>query len=142
MDDQNDNVKDVFAHYGLAAYHAQCLEAEIKNVFLLTIRATSKNLPPIFLDGAELTLNKQMMGVLIRDLKTICEFGQDAERRPRFWTFGPNIMNSDDNPELGRDQHVDEMRANIRRSMRNLVIVIKNSAYAEKLSAADFDRSV
>ena len=78
MTEDTDNHKDVFAHFGLAAYHAQCLEMEIKNVFLLTVRANHKELPRSFFDGAEVTLDKQMLGTLVRDLKKVVTFGDSA----------------------------------------------------------------
>ena len=78
MTEETDNHKDVFAHFGLAAYHAQCLEMEIKNVFLLTVRANNGEMPPSFFDGAEITLDKQMLGTLVRDLKKVISFGDSA----------------------------------------------------------------
>ena len=78
MTDQNDNHKDVFAHFGLAAYHAQCLEMEIKNVFMLSIRANHRELPSSFFEGAEITLDKQMLGTLVRDIKKVVTFGDSA----------------------------------------------------------------
>lgn len=79
MTEEFDNRKDVFAHFGLAAYHAQCFEMEIKNMFLLIVRVNHKELPHSFFDGAETTLDKQMLGTLVRDLKKVVAFDDSAE---------------------------------------------------------------
>lgn len=74
MTDENENHKDVFAHFGLAAYYAQCFEMEIKNIFMLSVRANHRTLPPDFFDQCGATLDKQTLGTLVRDIRKVVSF--------------------------------------------------------------------
>lgn len=78
MTEQADNYKDVYANFGLAAYYAQCLEMELKNIFLLAIRANHEQLPPNFLDLCSETLDKQTLGTLVGDIRKVVSFSDDC----------------------------------------------------------------
>ena len=69
MSNPSENHKDVFAHFGLAAYHAQCFEMELKNIFLLVLRANNRSLSIPLLEQCEAVLNKQTLGTLVRDIR-------------------------------------------------------------------------
>ena len=74
MSNPSENHKDVFAHFGLAAYHAQCFEMELKNIFLLLIRANNRSLSIAILEQYEAVLDKQTLGTLVRDIRKIVSF--------------------------------------------------------------------
>jgi len=74
MSNPSENHKDVFAHFGLAAYHAQCFEMELKNIFLLLIRANNRSLSIPLLEQCEAVLGKQTLGTLIRDIRKVVSF--------------------------------------------------------------------
>jgi hypothetical protein len=76
MTEENDNHKDVFAHFGLAAYYAQCFEMEIKNIFMLSIRANHRTLPPDFFEQCEAALDQQTLGTLVRDIRKVVSFDE------------------------------------------------------------------
>ncbi len=78
MTEENDNHKDVFAHFGLAAYYAQCFEMELKNIFMLSIRANHHVLPPDFFDQCGATLDKQNLGTLVRDIRKVVSFDEGS----------------------------------------------------------------
>lgn len=74
MSEPSDNHKDVFGHFGLAAYHAQCFEMELKNIFLLLLRANNRSLSTTLLEQCEAVLDKQTLGTLIRDIRKVVSF--------------------------------------------------------------------
>lgn len=74
MNDQTDTYKDVFAHFGLTAYHAQCFEMELKNLILLCVRANNKTMPISILEQCESLLDKQTLGRLVGDIRKIVDF--------------------------------------------------------------------
>ena len=74
MSNPSENHKDVFAHFGLAAYHAQCFEMELKNIFLLLIRANNRSFSIPLLEQCEAVLDKQTLGTLIRDIRKVVSF--------------------------------------------------------------------
>lgn len=74
MSNPSENHKDIFAHFGLAAYHAQCFETELKNIFLLLIRANNRSLSIPLLEQCEAVLDKQTLGTLIRDIRKVVSF--------------------------------------------------------------------
>lgn len=74
MSDQSGNHKDVFAHFGLAAYHAQCFEMELKNIFILLLRANNRTWPISLLEQCETVLDKQTLGTLLRDIRNVVAF--------------------------------------------------------------------
>lgn len=74
MSNPSENHKDVFAHFGLAAYHAQCFEMELKNIFLLLIRANNRSLSIPLLEQCEAVLDKQTLGTLISDIRKVVSF--------------------------------------------------------------------
>ena len=74
MSNPSENHKDVFAHFGLAAYHAQCYEMELKNIFLLLIRANNRSLSIPLLEQCEAVLDKQTLGTLIREIREVVSF--------------------------------------------------------------------
>lgn len=75
MSNPSGNHKDVFAHFGLAAYHAQCFEMELKNIFLLLIRVNNRSLLIPLLEQCEAVLDKQTLGTLVRDIRKVVSFG-------------------------------------------------------------------
>jgi hypothetical protein len=79
MPDQNENQKDVFAHFGRAAYHAQSFELSLKTIFMLLLRANNHSLTAEALDQCEITLDKQTLGTLIRDIRKVVSF-DDASK--------------------------------------------------------------
>ena len=74
MSNPSENHKDVFAHFGLAAYHAQCFEMELKNIFLLLLRANNRSLSIPLLKQCEAVLDKQTLGTLVRDIRKVVSF--------------------------------------------------------------------
>ncbi len=69
MEPDDDKVKDVYAHFGLAAYCGQCFEANLSNVLILGARVRGEALTLADVDRMELTNQKKTMGALIRDLR-------------------------------------------------------------------------
>jgi hypothetical protein len=65
---------DVFAHFGLAAYHAQSFEMELKTIFLLLLRANNRSLSVTALEQCEDGIDKQTLGRLIRDIRKVVSF--------------------------------------------------------------------
>lgn len=78
MSNLSENHKDVFAHFGLAAYHAQCFEMELKNIFLLLLRANNRSLSIPLLEQCEAVLDKQTLGTLLRDIRKVVSFDDDC----------------------------------------------------------------
>jgi len=74
MNEDDEELKVVFARFGMAAYNAQCVEAEIKNIFLALVRANNTTLSADFLERCGDTLDKQTLGILIRDIRNVVSF--------------------------------------------------------------------
>jgi hypothetical protein len=74
MSNQSENQKEVFAHFGLAAYHAQSFEMELKTIFLLLLRANNRSLSVAALEQCEAVIDKQTLGTLIRDIRKAVSF--------------------------------------------------------------------
>ena len=74
MSNPSENHKEAFAHFGLAAYHAQCFEMELKNIFLLLLRANNRSLSISLLEQCEAVLDKQTLGTLVRDIRKVVSF--------------------------------------------------------------------
>lgn len=62
--------REVFARFGLAAYHAQCLEYELIGLLLLLQRARMKVIDLGALFSTEQSLSKRTLGQLISQLRT------------------------------------------------------------------------
>ena len=75
---EDNNHKDVFAHFGLAAYYAQCFEMELKNIFMLSIRANHRTLSPGFVDQNEAILDKKTLGILVRNIRKVVSLDDDC----------------------------------------------------------------
>ena len=74
MSNPNENHKEVFAHFGLAAYHAQCFEMELKNIFLILLRSNNRSLSIPLLEQCEAVLDKQTLGTLVCEIRKIVSF--------------------------------------------------------------------
>ncbi len=80
MDDLAEELKEMYAHFGLTAYCAQCFEIEALNILLLHARLSDLTAPVIELEELESKLNKKTLGSLLRDVKKRVSFQQSAER--------------------------------------------------------------
>jgi hypothetical protein len=69
MDAEEEQIKEVYAQFGLAAYHGQCFETTLSNILLLDARVKGEVTTLAEIDELELKQQKQTMGVLIRDLR-------------------------------------------------------------------------
>ena len=77
--DENELVKEVYAHFGLAAYQAQCVEMSLNNFFLINKRVSDATLTVQELDSMEAARQKQTMGKLIKDFRTYVDLSTDCE---------------------------------------------------------------
>ncbi|MBN2269940.1 MAG: hypothetical protein JXN61_04955 [Sedimentisphaerales bacterium] len=60
--------KDVFAWFGGAAYYAQCFEAELQTLLLLTYRLNHPNASLSDLDGIDIRISGKNLGALLQEL--------------------------------------------------------------------------
>jgi hypothetical protein len=74
MPEDASNHKDVFAHFGRATYYAQCFEMELKNIFMLSVHAGNRALSFELLEQCESILDKQTLGMLLRDIRKLASF--------------------------------------------------------------------
>ena len=79
MDKETESRKEMFAHFGLAAYHAQCYEYELGNILALQIRLDGKvnSLEELFsLDDEN---SKRTLGGLLKDIRRFVNFDNKSE---------------------------------------------------------------
>jgi hypothetical protein len=77
--DEDDNHKEVYAHFGLAAYWAQCVESSLNLFFLIYRRVDDATLTVQALDSMEAASQKQTLGHLLRDFRKYVDFSPDCE---------------------------------------------------------------
>ena len=73
------NHKDVFAHFGLAAYHAQCFEMEMGNFLIVIRRLTEKDITLTDLERFEEANRRKTMGSLLTEVRKVVAFEDSAE---------------------------------------------------------------
>jgi len=79
MDTWEEN-REVFARFGLAAYHAQCLEYELVGLLLLLQRANMKAINIGTLLSTEQSLSKRTLGQLITQIKSKVSLDEKYEK--------------------------------------------------------------
>lgn len=69
MTPEDEECREVYAHFGLAAYHAQCLEKDLV-VSLLACARLAKTAPaPAGLDELRESLHKRPLGTLLKEFR-------------------------------------------------------------------------
>jgi hypothetical protein len=78
-DAEGKHIRDVYAHFGVAAYHAQCFEKSLAVFLLLHGKASGATLTLQQFDADEERLWKQTMGPLIKEFRKLHKVGEGPE---------------------------------------------------------------
>ena len=73
-----EQIKEVYAHAGLALYLAQCFEMSLANFLFIFHRATNDLITIEELLAVEKSNERKTLGALLRRTKDFCNFDQDA----------------------------------------------------------------
>ena len=117
--DESDQIRDTYAHFGLALYMAQVLEHGLVNAMLVASIAGGKRLPPSEIDAFMDKKFELTLGRLIRDLRdhitvedSLAELLADALRKRNWLAHGyfrerAEVIMS----EAGRSSMIAELQA-------------------------------
>ncbi|MDY3554828.1 hypothetical protein R5W24_003957 [Gemmata sp. JC717] len=82
IDSEDEQTRDVFAHFGLAAYCAQVFEKGLCNLLVIHGMLTGKVVTLADFDAMEKKTHKKPLGALLKDVKPLIDFGEaDVEGR-------------------------------------------------------------
>lgn len=81
MDKEAESKREMFAHYGLTAYHAQCFEYELGNILSLQLRLDGKVSSFEELFSLDDKNSKRTLGNLLKKVRKFVKFDNKAEKR-------------------------------------------------------------
>jgi hypothetical protein len=79
LDVENDHCKTVYAHFGLAAYYAQCFETSLGLFFLVERKLNHTKMTAHEFDALELVFQKKTLGALIKSFREQVSVGNEYE---------------------------------------------------------------
>ena len=79
MDKLAEELKEMYAHFGLTAYTAQCFEMEAVTLLMVHARLADKAAPSSDFEELERKLDKKTLGLLLKDVKKRVSFDELAE---------------------------------------------------------------
>ena len=80
MTPEDEQSRDVYAHYGLAAYYAQCFEKKLTTFLLGHARATNTKLTVKDFDDLGEVLHKKTLGQLLKEVGVVVEHDPATEQ--------------------------------------------------------------
>jgi hypothetical protein len=93
MTPEDEQCRDVYAHFGVAAYFAQCFEKFLSNFLLLHARATKTNLTVKDIDDLEEFLHKKKtLGMLLKDVGAVVTHNSSSEQLVKDALKGRNFL--------------------------------------------------
>jgi hypothetical protein len=79
VDAEEEQIKDVYAHFGLGAYFGQVFETTLCNLLILDARVRGEVANSAEVDALEVAQQKKTMGALIREFRTRTTLPPNAE---------------------------------------------------------------
>src|SRR2546422_6433756 len=77
---EEEQCRDVYAHFGVAAYFAQCFEKFLSNFLLLHARAAKTDLTVKDIGDLEEFLHKKTLGKLLKDVGAVVTHNSSSEQ--------------------------------------------------------------
>ena len=83
MTPEDEQCREVYAHFGVAAYFAQCFEKFLSNFLLLHARATKSDRAVEDIDALEEFFHKKTLGKLLKDVSAVVGHNSSSEQLVR-----------------------------------------------------------
>ena len=79
MDIEDEQIRDVYANFGLAAYWGQCLEVSASNILIGNAMIKGEAVTVADIDALELSNQRKTMGILIKAIRSKVTLPPDAD---------------------------------------------------------------
>lgn len=118
IDPESEQIREVFAHFGLALYRAQCLERQLALILASKYGPGPTRITRTEFDNSIEDLFSKTLGQLVRSIKELSALNEDEEERLKkaletrnwlahryFWERAVELLS-----EAGRESMINELR--------------------------------
>ena len=118
IDPESEQIREVFAHYGLALYRAQCLERQLAMILASKYGPDPTRITRMDFDHSIEDMFSKTLGQLVRSIKELSALNEDEEERLKnaletrnwlahryFWERAVELLS-----EAGRELMINELR--------------------------------